>query len=96
MKIDYCDEYDNAILRVNKKELSLILGVDFGDKYGNNGEKFNANLIGKQFELNKLSQTKQSIQVAHELKERTAKYLRKMANEIEHKINFSIPELEQK
>lgn len=93
MKIDYCDEYDNAIIRVTKSELGLIIGCSFGDGYGNMGLRFSSSLIGKVFDLEKLKDTKQSIQIAHELKKRVAIDLRYMADEIEKKINFSIPEL---
>lgn len=95
MKIDYCDEYNHAVIRVTKDELELILGRKFGDKYGNDGCAFNNKLIGKDFDLNVLREAKRSIKIAHELKNKMARDLRGIADDIVQKIEFSMPEIER-
>ena len=93
MRIDYCDEYDNAIVRVNKYELSLILGHKLGDRYGNQGMAFNKNLIGKEFDLRVLEKTRHAIKVAHESKDSISEKLQLLSDTLVRDVNFYIPEI---
>ena len=93
MKIDYCDEYDNVIVRLNKWELSLITGYTFGDRYGNQGKAFNKDLIGKEFDLRALEETRHAIKVAHEFKDLISEKLVFLSDTLVKDINFFTPEI---
>lgn len=92
MEIKYCDEYNTAIVELDKRELGIITGIKFEDIYGNAERNFSEALIGKKFDIRSIEKTMRTIHIAHELKARTATSLREMAERIESTVNFSLPE----
>jgi hypothetical protein len=83
MQIEYCDEHDNVIVKMNKDELSFITGIRFGDRYGNCGKKFSKDLIGKEFDLDEMMDKSRQLQTLAEAKDYIAKRMRQCADEVD-------------
>ncbi len=68
MKIEYVDEHNLCIVKMDRTELGIITLTRFGDKYGNNGERFSKDLIGKEYDLLQLSEKLFDLKVMIECK----------------------------
>ena len=91
MIIEYCDEYDNVIVKMSKSELSTITLKKFGDKYGNNGLAFDKRLIGRNFEINELSEKLYRLKVFIETKNKILNELKDL-EKITTQLTWSISE----
>lgn len=92
MIIEYIDEYDTAIVKVDRRELGLILGKSFGDRYGNHGPAFSKNLIGVEYRLSHLRQVNDQLNILVEVRNKVASRLRDQADIIDN-ILWPIPEI---